>query len=120
VTEGLEGWRAIAETVVGFTEAEATKQDTMYKTIEKPADETTRLPADEDSFVKPAEEEQMNRTSKAHDLKEPKQQTINSDGCSFSDKVNQEREKQEGSSIRKEVETILSVFASSKEIFWFR
>ena len=115
VTEGLEGWRAVAETVIALAEleAEATKQDIKDQiiTIKNTADvqkDMTSIPlAGKDTFVMPAEEDQINRTLRTHDSEEPVV-------------VNEEGEKQEVSWISEEVETILSVFSSSKEIFWFR
>jgi hypothetical protein len=115
VTEGLEGWRAVAETVIALAEleAEATKQDikdqiiTIKNTADVQKDMTSNPLAGKDTFVMPAEEDQINRTLRTHDLEEPVV-------------VNEEGEKQEVSWISEEVETILSVFSSSKEIFWFR
>ena len=126
VTEGLEDWRTVAEMVMELAESEAkaTKQDIKNKYIKDPADihmeKTLGLLPDEDTFVKPAEEEQINRTLRMHNLGQLKQETINPKGYVLPVKENEEGEKQAVSLISEEVETILSVFASSKEIFWFR
>ena len=119
VTEGLEGWRDVAEKVMSLakSEAEAMKQDIKHKIVQKPAGVQKK----KTSTLLAGGETQITRTLRTLDLREAKQQTISPEVNSLPAMVNDEEEENEVVSlISEEVETILSVFASSKEIFWFR
>ena len=108
VTEGLEGWRTVAEKVIKDHTTKDSVEDEVGVLAEVHKDDTSDMPAEED---------QKNQTFKIPFVEEIKLQNINTQECALPDKLNEEADKQVVSG---EVETILSVFASSKEIFWFR
>jgi hypothetical protein len=108
VTEGLEGWRNVAEKVIKDQTIKDSVEEEHFVPAEVHHGETPGLPAEED------------KNNQTLDIEEPMQQTINLEGCSISQEVNEEGEKQVVFKISEELDNILSVFASDKKIFWFR